>query len=108
MINKFLTPLRRAKRLLRLGYAIARPVVRGPWPVIEDRPTGGLRTRLDRPAPESVAVGNGNILVLTGWCYHPAVRIAKLRLTRDGELSETVVRCHTRPDVYAIRDPADD
>ena len=44
-----------------------------------------LLAGLDSPLPETLALGEGTVLVLNGWCFHPASRVA--RLPSEGRLA---------------------
>ena len=39
---------------------------------------------LDTPLPATLPVGEGTVLVLNGWCFHPASPVARLELVVNG------------------------
>jgi glycosyltransferase involved in cell wall biosynthesis len=43
-----------------------------------------LRAGLDAPLPMDLAVGDGAVVLIAGWCWSPQRRIAALELTVDG------------------------
>ncbi len=45
---------------------------------------------LDREIPESLIVGQGNVLFLSGWCYHTRRRIRRLGVLLNGRLHRIV------------------
>src|SRR5437868_3427490 len=52
---------------------------------LQNSSLGELRAGLDRPLPESLVVGNGTAVGLSGWCFHPRLTIRSLELLFDGE-----------------------
>jgi glycosyltransferase involved in cell wall biosynthesis len=104
-LSRLAAPVRWAKRAARLVVSLILGNA-----AVTDSSAGEqqLRVKLDRPAPASVAVGRGNFLILSGWCYHPAARIVDLRLTRGGLVLDTPVRRYTRPDIFSANHPHQD
>lgn len=68
----------------------------------------GLRFRLERPLPATIAIGTGNHITLVGWCYHPAGPIVELRITRDGRPVHAPVFRRVRPDIHLLEHPTHD
>ena len=68
-------------------------------------PDVGLKFRLDRELPAELAVGRANHLYLSGWCFHPHIRVAGYRLLRDGAPIDVSIHRVTRLDVPVIDDP---
>ncbi len=63
----------------------------------------GLVAHLDRPLPESLMVGRGNVLYLTGRCYHPERTLRALAVLVDDVPHAVANHSLLRPDV-----PSDD
>jgi hypothetical protein len=63
----------------------------------------GLIVHLDTPIPETLAIGGGHVLHLTGRCYHPVRSIHSFHLAIDDEGYPVFNHSMTRPDV-----PSDD
>lgn len=68
-------------------------------------PDVGIQFRLDRKFPTELAIGLGNHLILSGWCFHPHCRVSGYRLIRDGQPISVVVERTIRSDVTADIDP---
>ncbi len=62
-----------------------------------------LVAHLDRPLPDTLVVGRGNLLYLTGRCYHPTSSLASLAILVDDVPHPVANHSLVRPDV-----PADD
>ena len=67
------------------------------------RSADGLVARLDAPLPATVTVARGNVLYLTGRCYHPERALRALHLEVDGVPYVVANHSLLRPDV-----PSDD
>jgi hypothetical protein len=67
-----------------------------------------LFAKLEASIPERLAIGRGNALFVSGWCYHRERKIIALGI-RAGP-SEHPIHAHSmpRPDVYAAGDEASD
>ena len=63
----------------------------------------GLVAHLDRPLPECLTIGGGNVLYLTGRCYHPERTLRALSVLVDGAPHPVANHSLLRPDV-----PSDD
>src|SRR5205085_3230093 len=86
-LQRLARPLAPAVRLLRAAKRVRREAgLRGlvavAWRRLRHGPGGpdvGPRLHLDRALPAELAVGRGNHLYLSGWCYHPHTRVAGVR-----------------------------
>lgn len=65
--------------------------------------TDGLIVHLDAPLPERLMVGRGDVLYLSGRCYHPVHGLVALAITLDGVPHPVRNHSSVRPDV-----PSDD
>src|SRR5438270_2309160 len=52
---------------------------------LQNSSLGELRAGLDRPLPAPLVVGDGTAVGLTGWCFHPRLRMRSLELLCGGE-----------------------
>src|SRR6516164_8550011 len=80
-------------------HKIGRRVQLAVWHWRGKGPAQDLRVVLD-PLPEQWCVGKGNVLYLTGSCYHPAQRIAKLELLANGKAHAVRVTSLACKEVY--------
>lgn len=63
---------------------------------------------LDTELPERLVVGEGNVLFLGGWCFHPRSRVARLQIVVNGVAHRVVATKMVRPDVFAAHFPERD
>jgi glycosyltransferase involved in cell wall biosynthesis len=89
--------LRKIARKCRLPLGGATPAV----------PVQDLRVLLDKPL-STWRVGKGNVLYLTGACYHPQSRITKLGVVVNGTAIPVSVHQMNRPDIFKTEYPAAD
>jgi glycosyltransferase involved in cell wall biosynthesis len=67
-------------------------------------PAKDLHVQLDRPV-HRWRVGKGNVLWLSGACYHPDSRITALEVVADGNALPVKVSMMNRPDVFQAQFP---
>lgn len=68
-------------------------------------PDAELQVGIDTEIPGAIPVGEGNVLVVSGWCYHRERRVRKLEIA-IGEIRQPVtLRGLARPDVYNVHFP---
>jgi glycosyltransferase involved in cell wall biosynthesis/predicted nucleic acid-binding Zn-ribbon protein len=106
-------------RLIRLthtlssrgGDALARPAFS---PSVDEQsqektlgaPDAALQVGIDSEIPNAIPVGEGNVLVVSGWCYHPNQRVRKLEIAIGGTRHCIKLRGLPRPDVYSAHFPS--
>ncbi len=69
------------------------------WQTTAEPPAQDLRVGAD-DLPRQWVVGKGNVLPLTGWCYHPDSRVTGLEVIANGTAWPVSVRSMTRIEVF--------
>jgi len=93
--------LMRGKRTPRQHVATGSGVDSSPSP-------DELQVGLDRELENSFVVGPGNVLKLSGWCYHPRQRIRSLDVVVEGVTSPVTIWSFVKPEVLKVQAPAID
>jgi glycosyltransferase involved in cell wall biosynthesis len=62
----------------------------------------------DGEIPERVAVGRGNLLFVSGACFHPVSRVRRLSVVLNGVAHDVAASGLARPDVFAAHFPQRD
>ena len=120
MVRRALRPLSAAARGTRKAWRLWREEgtarlllkIRRQLPLLGGPATaaavvGDLRVTLDRP-PGAWGVGKGNVLYLTGSCYHPDSPIRRLEVVAGGSVTPMRVWRMNRPDVFKAAYPEKD
>jgi len=71
----------------------------------EEAPAGELIVHLDAPLPESLAIGAGTAVFVSGTCFCPSKRIRSLQLVVDGDLQSLMAHGMPRLDVFRMQHP---
>jgi hypothetical protein len=64
------------------------------------QPDRELKFGLDSPLPESLAIGKGACVYLSGWCFHPTASIRKMEVTVDDKTYPVIAHSVFRQDIY--------
>jgi glycosyltransferase involved in cell wall biosynthesis len=100
-------------RLVRLGIRILKAWRRNGFSAFIRRLLGivyddDLHWAIDTSIPDTLAVGHGNVLVLSGWCFHRRKKIAHIQVLVNDEPHPVNVIHMPRWDVYATFFPGQD
>jgi glycosyltransferase involved in cell wall biosynthesis len=63
---------------------------------------------LDTPLPDTMGVGEGTVIFLRGWCFHPTSRVARLEIAVNGTAHPAGATGLARRDVFAAQPPERD
>jgi glycosyltransferase involved in cell wall biosynthesis len=90
----------------RLKYRYLMPLYRlfGSAPSVDDV-TPELRFGIDGELPESIQCGKGNLLFLSGWCYHSTQKIRRLSLLANGWAQQVSAWRLGRSDLFEAHCP---
>ena len=99
-------------KLVRLGIRILKAWRRNGFGTLIRHLLGtayeDLHWAIDTPIPDKFVVGRGNVLVLSGWCFHRQKKIAHIHVLVNDELHPANVIHMPRWDVYATFFPGRD
>ncbi len=109
--NPWLQPMRRAVQVGKeQGWrALAAKVRRRARGECSDAAAGlALQAAFDQPLPEVIQVGNGTIMHLSGWCFHPYARIRRLSVLLGDREYPIAMHGYPRLDIHrAFSDEGD-
>ncbi|MEP6963837.1 MAG: hypothetical protein ABI995_17305 [Acidobacteriota bacterium] len=63
----------------------------------------GLRWGTDSPLPDTLAIGQGNVIHIAGWCYHPELRIRRMEFAAGGVRQPVRAFGADRPDMLSAQ-----
>jgi glycosyltransferase involved in cell wall biosynthesis len=97
LVQSFFRIIKRMKHSLWPSKTGTESANRGDAEVIDKRLIYSIETNLSRP----LIVGRGNVLFLSGWCYHTTHEIKKMVLLADDIPHEVSNCCLARPEILA-------